>query len=71
MSHFTPIATIRNINEKQLRELEKKYGIGNVSLSSILSWNGEVISVESFEQIDKMNDDDEYAAKILEQSNSR
>jgi len=70
MPHFNPVAVINHINENDFVKLQEKYGIC-VDLHAKWSWNGEIIPVENFEDINKLNNDEGFAEKMLMNSNVR
>jgi hypothetical protein len=72
MPQHSPVATIDHITEDELTELRQLYP-HRVSLKSKWSYNGEITSQSdlSFDDIDKMNDDEEFAYNILMESNQR
>ena len=70
MSGFSPVATIIDPTKEEYEALVKQFGY-RVSLKGMWSWNGELVDVESFEEIDKLNDDDEAGHEKLMNSNRR
>ena len=70
MPKFTPVAIIHDINKSELEKLKKEYG-WRVNLSAWWSYNGEIISANNFDEIDKMNDDEHYAHDKLMEANQR
>jgi hypothetical protein len=72
MSQHSPTATIDYITEDELMEVQESYP-DRVTLKSKWSYNGEITSQAdlSFEDIDRMNNDEEFAYNILMRSNRR
>ena len=71
MSQHTPTAVINYVKEEELAELQRLYP-NRVTLKAKWSYNGEITSEElSFEDIDRMNIDEEFAYNILMRSNQR
>ncbi len=71
MSQHTPTAVINYVTEEELAELQRLYP-NRVTLKAKWSYNGEITSQElSFEDIDRMNVDEEFAYNILMRSNQR
>ena len=71
MSQHTPTAVINYVKEEELAELQRLYP-NRVTLKAKWSYNGEITSQElSFEDIDRMNVDEEFAYNILMRSNQR
>jgi len=72
MSQHTAIATIDHITKDELTALQERYP-NRVTLKSKWAYNGEITSQSdlSFEDIDRMNGDEEFAYNILMESNQR
>ena len=70
MSKFTPVAVIYDVDETELEKLKKEYG-WLTNLAASWSYNGEIIPVDSFEEINKMDSDEEYAYDKLMKANQR
>jgi len=72
MSQHSPTATIDYITEDELTALQERYP-NRVTLKSKWTYNGEITSQSdlSFEDIDRMNVDEEFAYNILMESNQR
>lgn len=70
MSGFSPVITILYPDEKEYAELVEKYG-NRIGLQAMWSWNGELVSVDNFTEIDKMNDNEDYAHTKLMNANCR
>jgi len=70
MAKFTPVAIVYDVDESELEKLKKEYG-WRASLSASWSYNGEIIPVDSFEDIDKMSHDEDYAHDKLMAANQR
>ena len=72
MSQHSPVAVIDHISEDELAKLQQLYP-HRVALKSKWSYNGEITSQSdlSFEDIDRMNDNEEFAYNILMESNQR
>jgi len=72
MSQHSATATIDHVTEDELTALQERYP-NRVTLKSKWTYNGEITSQSdlSFEDIDRMNVDEEFAYNILMQSNQR
>ena len=72
MPQHSAVATIDYITEDELAKLKELYP-HRVTLKSMWSYNGEITSQSdlSFDDIDRMNDDEEFAYNILMESNQR
>jgi hypothetical protein len=72
MSQHSAVAVIDYITEDELVKLQELFP-NRVSLRAKWSYNGEITSQSdmSFEDIDRMNDDEEFAYNILMESNQR
>jgi len=72
MSQHSATATIDYITEDELTALQERYP-NRVTLKSKWTYNGEITSQSdlSFEDIDRMNVDEEFAYNILMESNQR
>jgi hypothetical protein len=72
MSQYSSTATIDYITEDELAKLQELFP-KRVSLKAKWSYNGEITSQSdlSFEDIYRMNDDEEFAYNILMDSNQR
>jgi hypothetical protein len=72
MPQHSPVAVIDHISEDELAKLQQLYP-HRVTLKSKWSYNGEITSQSdmSFEDIDRMNHDEEFAYNILMESNQR
>ena len=72
MSQHSATATIDYITEDELTALQERYP-NRVTLKSKWTYNGEITSQSdlSFEDIDRMNVDEDFAYNILMESNQR
>ena len=70
MPSFSGRAVIQIKNEEEYEQLKKLYG-WRVSLMASWSYNGELVDVEDFADIEKLNQDEEYAHERLMNSNLR
>ena len=70
MPSFSGRAVIDFENEQEYEKLKKLYG-WRVTLMASWSFNGELVDVEDFTDIDKLNDNEEYAHERLMNSNLR
>ena len=70
MPSFSGRAVINLENEKEYEKLKKLYG-WRVTLMASWSYNGELVDVEDFGDIEKLNQDEEYAHARLMNSNLR
>ena len=70
MPSFSGRAVIDIENEKEYEQLKKLYG-WRVTLMAAWSYNGELIDVEDFADIEKLNENEEYAHARLMNSNLR
>jgi hypothetical protein len=70
MANFTPVAIIYDIDEVDLEQLKKQFG-WRINLAASWSYNGEIIPADSFEDIDKMGSDEEYAYDKFMKANQR
>ena len=70
MPSFSGRAVINFENEKEYEKLKKLYG-WRVTLMASWSFNGELVDVEDFTDIEKLNANEEYAHERLMNSNLR
>ncbi|MCH8957712.1 hypothetical protein IIA28_20720 [candidate division KSB1 bacterium] len=70
MPSFSGRAVINLENETEYKKLKKLYG-WRVTLMAAWSYNGELVDVEDFGDIEKLNQDEEYAHERLMNSNLR
>ena len=70
MPSFSGRAVINFENEKEYEKLKKLYG-SRLTLMASWSFNGELVDVESFADIEKLNENEEYAHERLMNSNLR
>ena len=72
MSQHSATATIDHVTEDELTALQERYP-NRVTLKSKWTYNGEITSQSdlSFEDIDRMNVDEDFAYNILMESNQR
>ncbi|MCH8981853.1 hypothetical protein IH922_07525 [candidate division KSB1 bacterium] len=70
MPSFSGRAVIDLENETEYEKLKKLYG-WRVTLMAAWSYNGELVDVEDFADIEKLNQDEEYAHERLMNSNLR
>ena len=70
MPSFSGRAVINFENETEYEKLKKLYG-WRVTLMASWSYNGELVDVEDFGDIEKLNQDEEYAHARLMNSNLR
>jgi hypothetical protein len=70
MSKFTPVAVIYDVDESELEKLKKEYG-WRINLAASWSYNGEIVPADSFEEIDKMSNSEDYAYDKLMAANQR
>jgi len=56
MPRFDPVVTIYGVDECEFNKLVEEWG-HRVSLKAMYSFNGEIVHVDSFEEIDRLNDD--------------
>ena len=70
MSWFKSRAVIDIENEKEYEKLKELYG-WRVTLMAAWSYNGELIDVEGFGDIERLNKNEAYAHERLMNSNFR
>lgn len=72
MPHFDTVAVVSDVDEKEYVGLQAVFG-HRVSLKVKWSYNGEIIPTEngSFKDIDRLNNDQDYAEKQLMANNQR
>ena len=70
MPSFSGRAVIQIKNEEEYEQLKKEYG-SNLTLMASWSYNGELVDVEDFGDIEKLNENEEYAHERLMNSNLR
>ena len=70
MPSFSGRAVIDIANETEYEQLKKLYG-WRVTLMAAWSYNGELVDVEDFGDIEKLNENEEYAHERLMNSNLR
>ena len=70
MPSFSGRAVINLENETEYEKLKKLYG-WRVTLMAAWSYNGELVDVEDFGDIEKLNQDEEYAHERLMNANLR
>ena len=70
MPSFSARAVIHFENEQEYEKLKKLYG-WRVTLMASWSFNGELVDVKDFADIDKLNENEEYAHERLMNSNLR
>ena len=70
MPSFSGRAVIDIENEKAYEKLRKLYG-SRLTLMAAWSYNGELVDVEDFADIEKLNENEEYAHERLMNSNLR
>ena len=70
MPSFSGRAVIQIQSEKQHEQLKKEYG-PNLTLMACWSYNGELVDVEDFADIERLNENEEYAHEKLMNSNLR
>ncbi len=70
MPSFSGRAVIQIKNEEEYEQLKKLYG-WRMTLMASWSYNGELVDVEDFADIEKLNQDEEYAHERLMNSNLR
>jgi len=70
MSGFSPVATVTGISEEEYKKLVAEWG-HRVSLKAMWSWNGELVDVEDFDEINKISDDPDGAGydKLMASNN--
>jgi len=67
---FSGRAVINFENEAEYEKLKKLYG-WRVTLMAAWSYNGELVDVEDFADIEKLNENEDYANQRLMNSNLR
>ena len=70
MPSFSGRAVINLANETEYEKLKKLYG-WRVTLMASWSYNGELVDVEDFADIEKLNENEAYAHERLMNSNLR
>ena len=70
MPSFSGRAVINYENEKEFEEIKKLYG-WKVTLMAAWSYNGELVDVDELADIDKLNENEDYAHERLMNSNLR
>ena len=70
MPSFSGRAIIRFENETEYEKLKELYG-WRVTLMASWSYNGELVDVENFADIERLNNEEEYAHERLMNSNLR
>ena len=68
MPHFDRVVVINNVTDKDIKYLKARFGI-NVVVKAKWSYNGEIVDCDE-EDLDKLDDED-FAEKVLENSNLR
>ncbi len=70
MPSFSGRAVINFENEEEYEKLKELYG-WRVTLMAAWSYNGELIDVEDYEDIQKLNENEAYAHERLMNANLR
>ncbi len=70
MPSFSGRAVIDFENEQEFGKLKKLYG-SRLTLMASWSYNGELVDVEDFKDIERLNNEEEYAHERLMNSNLR
>ena len=70
MPSFSGRAVIRIQSEEQYEQLKKEYGL-NLTLMAAWSYNGELVDVKDYDDIEKLNQNEDYAHARLMDSNLR
>ena len=70
MPSFSGRVVIQIQSEEQYERLKKEHG-PNLTLMASWSWNGELVHVDNFADIEKLNENEEYAHERLMNSNLR
>ena len=70
MPSFSGRVVIQIQSEDEYKKLQKEYG-SSVTLMASWSYNGELVDVEDFADIESLNNEEEYAHERLMNSNLR
>ena len=70
MPSFSGRVVIQIKNEEEYEKLKKEYG-PNLTLMATWSYNGELVHAKDYDDIEKLNQDEDYAHERLMNSNLR
>jgi len=69
MPHFDRVVIVQNITDEEIQELRKKFG-WKATVTAKWSYNGEIVDCAE-EDLDRLDNDEGFAEKVLENSNLR